>query len=490
MDPSQMQQFMDPAQMASLAQLQAAAASSTALASSTQFANAAQVPGSMMDPSVMYQQMLMMQAQQAQLAQAQFTAATPADQAATLALAHQTGLLAAQAAAKAAVQPQASSAAAQASLTHAHMAAMMGGGSSTPRGHTSPGQEPPSKRPRTDVDKRRDEGKPWLCACGFQNRPTNLICGGYGDKHLGCKQPRQDLDTLSGSEKPWLCACGFQNRPSNMVCGGYGNKMGCGEPRREKDGVPLPPSNDWVCSCKFVNRERNLICGGNGSGLGCKKPKPGVLPGATFTDDAWVCKCGFQNSISNRVCGGLKGDRGCKQQRLAGATDETQINVGQRVTADLSLDWRCLLCGFQNFARNSICGGDKPGMGCKAPRSGTEPIGADIWEKSKGKGKYTEKGKGTMGKNSVLEDTSQDWDCMHCGLNNFAKNVICGGDKSALGCKAPRAMADLTMLSMLCMASMGKSKGSTGAKLPFAAGASSKGGGKFGKAKGAFHTAW
>lgn len=453
----------------------------------------------MMDPSMLYQQMLM-QAQAAQLAQAQaqMTAAASqpdlaAQQAATLALAQQTGLAAAQAAAKASVgagQPQTSSSALgegslapTQSFAQAQIAAMLTGGcSAKPAMATQKAlaEEPPAKRLRFDFDKD-SSGKPWICACGFQNRASNLICGGYGDKNLGCKKPRQDVDVTS-AEKPWLCACGFQNRPTNKVCGGYGNKMGCGEPRREKDGVPLPPSDDWVCECKFVNRQRNLICGGNGQGLGCKKPKPGVIPGITSTDDGWICECGFQNSLANKVCGGAKGDRGCGKPRMGGGFAETASwkgpGGGLVGSADTSQDWQCGFCGFQNFAKNSVCGGDKPGMGCKMPRSGDEKIGAEVWEsgssKSKGKGKLP-----------AMSDAPQDWTCMLCGFDNFAKNTLCGGEKSALGCKAPRALGDIEMVSSLMMgiASKGKGKGK-GSALPSSAGSGAgKGGGKFGKGK-------
>eukprot|EP00747_Dinoflagellata_sp_TGD_P184261 gnl/TRDRNA2_/TRDRNA2_39727_c0_seq1.p1 gnl/TRDRNA2_/TRDRNA2_39727_c0~~gnl/TRDRNA2_/TRDRNA2_39727_c0_seq1.p1 ORF type:complete len:317 (-),score=46.84 gnl/TRDRNA2_/TRDRNA2_39727_c0_seq1:72-1022(-) len=40
----------------------------------------------------------------------------------------------------------------------------------------------------TEKDKaRQDKREPWLCTCGFQNRPSNLVCGGTGEK--GCKMP-------------------------------------------------------------------------------------------------------------------------------------------------------------------------------------------------------------------------------------------------------------------------------------------------------------
>jgi len=486
---------MDPATMASFAQMQQMA---LAQAANPSLASQAQVTSPMMDPTLLYQQMLM-QAQQAQLAQMTAAASQPdmaAQQASTLALAQQVGLAAAQAAAKASVsdgqsqtqyQPQAQS------LAQAQIAAMLtgaGGCAARPAMATQRApaaeEERPAKRLRPDWAQNM-EGKPWICACGFQNRASNLMCGGFGDKNLGCKKPRQDVDVTS-AEKPWLCACGFQNRPTNKVCGGYGNKMGCGEARREKDGVALPPTDDWVCECKFVNRQRNLICGGNGEGLGCKKPKPGVIPGITSTDDGWVCDCGFQNSLGNKACGGVKGDRGCGKPRMTGVWEEPSIFKGKGSlvgAADVSQDWQCLFCGFQNFAKNNVCGGDKPGMGCKMQRSGEEKIGAEVWE-----GSGTSKSKG-KGKPSTLGDAPlQDWDCIHCGFNNFAKNTICGGERSALGCKAPRAIADSVAVSSLLMglASKGKGKGKgKGSSLPssasFSAGKGSAGFGKLGKGK-------
>merc|ERR1712113_1016103 len=97
-----------------------------------------------------------------------------------------------------------------------------------------------------------------------------------------------------------------------------------------------------------------------------------------------------------------------------------------------------------------------------------------------GKGKFADKGKGKgKGKSGAdKEDTSNDWTCLHCGFSNFAKNAVCGGEKSALGCKTPRAMADIYMLGMTLIASMSKNKNAssegmsdTGAQLALTEGA-------------------
>ena len=42
------------------------------------------------------------------------------------------------------------------------------------------------------------ESKPWLCACGFSNRPINHVCGGTGP--LGCKAHRPHFSSVETPE--------------------------------------------------------------------------------------------------------------------------------------------------------------------------------------------------------------------------------------------------------------------------------------------------
>lgn len=66
--------------------------------------------------------------------------------------------------------------------------------------------------------------------------------------------------------RTWKCIdCGFENKPSNDVCGGSGGTLGCKAPKPE----------DWVCDCGFRNKASNEVCGGTGP-MGCNSPKPDV----------------------------------------------------------------------------------------------------------------------------------------------------------------------------------------------------------------------
>lgn len=74
-------------------------------------------------------------------------------------------------------------------------------------------------------------------------------------------------------------------------------------------------------------------------------------------DFAWQCPCGFKNVASNSICGGPKGELGCKAPRPAHNPEPYG-------------DWTCGACGFRNSVINKVCGGLGP-YGCKLPK--TEP---------------------------------------------------------------------------------------------------------------------
>ncbi|CAK0882968.1 unnamed protein product [Prorocentrum cordatum] len=44
--------------------------------------------------------------------------------------------------------------------------------------------------------KGKDTGPSWFCSCGFSNKGTNEVCGGWGP--LGCKKPRPRLLAVAG----------------------------------------------------------------------------------------------------------------------------------------------------------------------------------------------------------------------------------------------------------------------------------------------------
>lgn len=132
---------------------------------------------------------------------------------------------------------------------------------------------------------------PWTCgSCGFKNRPSNTVCGGVNGS-LGCKADKSEAGESTpqsqwggkrkATQEAWECGkCGFNNRPANDVCGGFG-QMGCKAPRPDENGVQADVAEtsqaSWACpACGFNNRPKNEVCGGFGS-MGCKAPKPDDL---------------------------------------------------------------------------------------------------------------------------------------------------------------------------------------------------------------------
>eukprot|EP00746_Dinoflagellata_sp_MGD_P089662 gnl/MRDRNA2_/MRDRNA2_35381_c0_seq1.p1 gnl/MRDRNA2_/MRDRNA2_35381_c0~~gnl/MRDRNA2_/MRDRNA2_35381_c0_seq1.p1 ORF type:complete len:382 (-),score=96.89 gnl/MRDRNA2_/MRDRNA2_35381_c0_seq1:166-1311(-) len=66
----------------------------------------------------------------------------------------------------------------------------------------------------------------------------------------------------------------------------------------------------------------------------------------------WKCKCGWQNNAKNLICGGKGIGMGCKAAKPSFVLPEGA--------------WLCHLCGWQNKNENLLCGG-RGDMGCKAP---------------------------------------------------------------------------------------------------------------------------
>lgn len=296
----------------------------------------------------------------------------------------------------------------------------------------------------------------WRCACSFQNRAANTVCGGNGN--MGCKQPR----AMPGGgpmamnaympgvpmmqDAAWSCAsCNFKNRPQNDICGGNG-PAGCNAPRQSR-GLKRPAAamtfqmphpamammmggggGNWPCpSCGFNNKPHNTVCGGQGP-MGCKVPRGRPMPmpmmqpsypmmhpmqmmmmmggkGAGKADGPmWLCACGFKNTARNAICGG-KGPKGCNEPKPE--------------------DWVCE-CGFKNRPNNDVCGG-KGNMGCNLPRADGEVDGDEVAPTN------------FAGKASKAKPTSSmesAWIC-DCGFQNKEINAVCGG-KGNMGCKEPR----------------------------------------------------
>eukprot|EP00940_MAST-03C_sp_MAST-3C-sp2_P000656 g656.t1 len=95
--------------------------------------------------------------------------------------------------------------------------------------------------------------------------------------------------------------------------------------------------------------------------------------------------------------------------------------------------WKCVMCGFNNSARNTKCGGAGP-LGCNAPRP--RP-GAPV-NHGYGMGGYAQQQQqqwamGNMGNVS----SNGPWQCVTCGFRNSPRNTQCGGS-GPLGCNTPR----------------------------------------------------
>lgn len=253
----------------------------------------------------------------------------------------------------------------------------------------------------------------WACSsCGFNNRPSNEVCGGAGP--LGCKTPKAalggDVEGGSGSFAgllqmgvgDWFCNCGFRNRASNDVCGGFSGTMGCKAPKSEAPGIgsfgaSRKPRNSaasspyaaalkgadrgpgqWQCSaCGFNNRGSNEICGGGGH-LGCKLSRAdgggaGTDSGmANLLQDAGMASLLQDSGMANLLqdAGGMATllqapgmDNGMATllQALSGAKG----GIGLGGSSNGLKTWKCTVCGFMNKASNLVCGGSGP-IGCKA----------------------------------------------------------------------------------------------------------------------------
>ena len=143
-----------------------------------------------------------------------------------------------------------------------------------------------------------------------------------------------------GAAALWVCECGFRNRDSNVVCGGFG-KLGCKKPRPQSQQEDLTQHPGLSLQADVVLTETPA-----GPALDVSPPddlelkllsllqrEPELQPplDATDTTDSqilgnaavqllpsqstpemleWTCQCGFRNRASNAVCGGT-GRLGC-----------------------------------------------------------------------------------------------------------------------------------------------------------------------------------
>ncbi|CAE7587994.1 SIS8 [Symbiodinium sp. CCMP2456] len=266
----------------------------------------------------------------------------------------------------------------------------------------------------------------WVCECGFRNRDSNVVCGGFGK--LGCKKPRpssqhEDLPQHPGrnlhadavlTETPAGPALDvsppddlelkllslLQREPESQP------PLHATDATDTKDSQILgnaavqslpsqstPEMLEWTCQCGFRNRASNAVCGGTGR-LGCGLPRPGSFqtPGA-----------GSGSSPSPQPAKPAKPAKLQVAPVHAEATAEEPEKVagsGSQATATATVPggaWVCTSCGWRNQACNDVCGGVGR-LGCKAPRSGRaeEPDVMPVQEK---------------------------WTCQACGAENEADQI-------------------------------------------------------------------
>lgn len=154
----------------------------------------------------------------------------------------------------------------------------------------------------------------WRCTlCGFNNSPSNDLCGGAGP--LGCKASKAIFGDQTAFITPAI-EVSLDKSP-----------LWCDSLDTSQLARPVNVRGDkWVCpSCGFANVNQNDICGGKGP-LGCKNRRPGLppprmvpppvsRPPPTFPEPEWVCECGFINKARNDKCGG-NGPMGCNKRRF------------------------------------------------------------------------------------------------------------------------------------------------------------------------------
>lgn len=142
-----------------------------------------------------------------------------------------------------------------------------------------------------------------------------------------------------------------------------------------------------------------------------------VLDGILQEEGSWKCPfCEFTNRPNNERCGG-NGVVGCKQPRLGHLAP-----------------WFCA-CGWKNRAMNNTCGGGGP-KGCKALR----PEGPDAAVAFQ-----SAVSSPALGINAPEPETM--WHCAACGFRNRKWNDVCGGVGGKVGCRAPKPMAEASMMA-------------------------------------------
>ena len=168
----------------------------------------------------------------------------------------------------------------------------------------------------------------WVCECGWRNRDSNAVCGGFGK--LGCKKPRpaqglhpEDLSSqlaefvLSEAEMPASAAAtasedlppdAFEMRLLSLL-------------REEPETQPQPQATssleEWLRPAQASDTTADST-----------PPQSPQLqrqysPSAQEAPEYWTCNCGFRNRMSNAACGGT-GHLGCGLPRPGGAGIQPQ----------------------------------------------------------------------------------------------------------------------------------------------------------------------
>lgn len=222
----------------------------------------------------------------------------------------------------------------------------------------------------------------WVCVCGFKNKPQNEVCGGTGP--MGCKSPKPMQRTARAAVggRPTYQPGRVTYQPAAPVRQVHALAA--------MSVAQAAPTGDWVCAeCGFKNKANNTQCGGTGP-LGCNAP---YQPPA-------------------------RASRGVQRQQAPAGTRAFSAPPARR-QRDNGDKWVCTACGFKNNDRNTVCGGEKGTLGCKAPR---EDSGGEVTE-------------------TIQQLDDEKWSCPECGFTNKPMNEVCGG-KGPLGCKAPKPMME------------------------------------------------
>merc|ERR1712232_217660 len=124
--------------------------------------------------------------------------------------------------------------------------------------------------------------------------------------------------------------------------------------------APAAPTSERVCSsCGFKNKANNTQCGGTGP-LGCNAPYAAPAFARASRGVHAVHAVPMPPHDPRAVA------------RAFSAPPATKRRV------DDADKWVCTACGFKNRPQNTVCGGEKGTLGCKAPRE--DSMGEDALE--------------------------------------------------------------------------------------------------------------